>query len=153
AGLINVVLRRNAAGTRAYVRAEHLADIGADSNDVYVEHVSETQDKRGWFSVGAGWSTQGAVQAWQHNTLTYGRQRAAENNPSLLATEIPPLGAQRNVRSVSGVPLLPGGTQPFLLVPEGWHGDLRDLRATEGRYQFELAPTAQEQGGAFATLR
>src|SRR5262249_30102386 len=77
------------------------------------------------------------------------------NNPNVFsATSFPTLGATTNIRSANGSPLFGAGTPSFTSVPVGYAGGggLAPLQANAGRYNLDLASSAQLYTGKFATL-
>jgi outer membrane receptor protein involved in Fe transport len=148
-GYVNLVHVRE-AGTKLILEADHYAGMRPGAARLGGEHVIPLS-RTDWvsFSFALNWRDQ--ILLRDDNSLTSGRQRAAANDPSLLA--VPPLGAETNVAAADGTPLLPGGRFPYLSVPANWDGDLSKLRSRDGVYNYDLAPTSQERGGGAATLQ
>jgi len=152
ASVINIIRRRSNAGTNVTIQGDHFAGMPVGAFFMEGEHVLPLTD-RGWLSFAGGLTVQENVLLHDRNFLTEGRARAAANNPSLLARTPPPLGRGVNVRTEDGGPILPGGSASFLNVPDGWTGDLSQLQSHEGRYDYNLANSAQDLGGARATVQ
>lgn len=79
------------------------------------------------------------------------RTQIATNNPAGLVTSgvVPPLGYTTNIRSLDGSPLFGPGTPNFASVPVGYAGGggLNPFSATAGRFNLDLANTADSTGG------
>ncbi|MEJ1961538.1 MAG: TonB-dependent receptor [Gammaproteobacteria bacterium] len=148
-GLINIVRRREAPGVRFAIQSEQLAGIRSGTSDLFFERTVGFDEGRGWASFSASWTQQGLVQAWQHNMTTEGRETVAGNNRQHAESGPPPLGAGKNIRGIGGSAGPPEGTDLLGNISRDSNGTERFTPV----FIYSLADTAQEQGGAFATVR
>jgi outer membrane receptor protein involved in Fe transport len=148
-GYINIIHLRE-AGTKLMFQADQYAGMPRGAAQLGGEHVIELS-RGDWMSFSGGLTWRDRILLRDDNSLTWGRQKAAANNPSLLA--VPPLGAEANVAAADGKPVLPCGRFPYLSVTANWDGDLPELRSRDGHYNYDLAATSQEGGGANMTLQ
>lgn len=150
-GVINVVLRRDYSGIGAKVTYDNSFD-------------SDTSIRR--MDLSAGFSLEGGKTnvllagsyADANQLVTHDRdffQRGQEtllaNNPDalLIFGFFPPLGATTNISSADGSPLFGPDTPSFTSVPTGYAGGggLTPLQTNAGRYNLDLANSAQLFGG------
>jgi outer membrane receptor protein involved in Fe transport len=154
AGRVNVVRRGPVAGTRVNVRTAQLTGIDSGSRDVTIDSVFGSKDDGLWLSINGGWASEDAVRMGEENTVTPGRERVARNNPARLGSVSPPMSGDDgyNTRSLDGAPL-PGIGSAFIYIPKSFYGDPSQLQAYAGKYSYALASSAQDGGGALATVR
>jgi iron complex outermembrane receptor protein len=153
-GVINIVLRRDYTGTE--VKAGYGNTF---SSDVATRRVDLNS---GW-NLGGGatrmlftgsFSDSNDLLQRERPFIEEGRQRILANNPSFFfAAASPPLGATPNIRSSTGTNLvLKSGeplNAPIAYIPSGYSGTSDGgaaLLATAGKYNLEMANTAEFQG-------
>jgi iron complex outermembrane receptor protein len=163
-GVINIILRRDYSGL------EGLVTLG----DAFQQDRSEFRGElRGGYSFdnaqtsltfSASRSQSGDLLTEDRNFLADGRRRILDNDASaVLDSFFPPLGATTNIRDVAGgnlnlKPSFGGGAlgSPFTSVPYNYGGPASDngagLIASAGRYNLDLADTAQSGGGGLRSL-
>jgi len=155
-GVINVILRRDFRG--AEIRATYDNSFDSDTSVRRVElgmGFSLPDGKTNMMLTGAYSETNPLAQA-DRDFYDRGIARVLANNPSfLLNATTPPIGATANIRSTNGsnLTLKTGAAlnSPITFAPYGYLGGPSDggagLVANAGRYNFDLANTAQNGGG------
>lgn len=159
-GVINVILRRDYAGTELKLGYENTFDGDAATRRVDLSAGFTFGQGRTNVLLAATWANSHVLTFGDRDFFQDGRARILANNPEfLLNAATPPLGATTNIRAVGGVNLtLKNGTalnSPFTYAPVGYAGAAPDggaaLVANAGQYNFALADSAQA-GGARRTL-
>ncbi len=160
-GVINVILRRDYAGAELKVTYGSTFDTDAALRAVEFSAGYNLEDGKTNLLLAGSFRTQHPVTAGDRQLVQRGRQRILANYPNFFLTAAnPPVGATANIRSVSGANLqLKTGTvlaSPFTSAPVGYAGAAADqgaaLVSNAGRYNLDLADSAQAPGGGRAGL-
>jgi outer membrane receptor protein involved in Fe transport len=153
-GHVNIQLKQDQKGTVLNADWGRVDGTRAGSGQISGKKVFDIERWHGTVSIVAGVGHEDGIQAHEQNTLTSGREAAARNNPALAEQALPPLGGRgKNIRSAANVPLLKNGKCSFLNIPENWDGAMDVLLERDCQYDFSLADSAQDWGGAKAMLR
>ncbi len=159
-GVINIILRRDYAGVETKVTYENTFDTDVSRRRVDVSGGFSLESGKTDVIFSASYSDGNVLleqdRGFQARTLAH---RFANNPAAVLNATTPLLGATTNIRSSNGSPLiLKNGTalnSPITFVPAGYAGTADGgaaLVANAGRYNLELANTAQTNGGRRASL-
>ncbi len=160
-GVINVVLRRDYSGveTRLTYGNSFSSDVTERRMDLSAGFSFD--GGRTSISLTGSYADSNPLLAQERALVERGRAWILERNPmSFYGSQQPPLGRTSNVRSADGSNLvLDGGmvlNSPFSFVPEDYAGRSSDgglgLAANAGRYNLDLADSAQTGGGRSALL-
>lgn len=154
-GVINIVLRRDYAGTELKTTYQNSFDTDSAMVQVDLSAGFNLEDGKTNVLLTASWSERQGLLASDRNFLVNGRARVLANNPAFYLNAInPPLGRTTNIRSVNGSPLFGPGTPNYTYVPEGYAGGggLAPLQANAGRYNFTPADNASYNNGHSQSL-
>lgn len=160
-GVINVVLRRDYSGAEISLGYENSFATDASTSRVDFNAGLNFHDGRTNMLFAGSWSSANQLRAQDTGLVTAGRAAILANNPAFFLNNASvPAGATPNIRSGNGSDLvLKNGTplnSPRTYIPLGYAGPAIDggaaLVANAGRYNFDLAPNAQNPGGALAGL-
>ena len=155
-GVINIVLRRDYSGVESKVSYDAAFNGGAPKRQIDVSSGFNLEQGRTNIMVSATFADQDALYAGERDFVRRARELVLRNNPQGIYNSFanPVLGATSNIRSLDGssLTLKSGGAvgSPYTFVPQGYAGVASDNGAAfignAGRYNFEMADTAQSGG-------
>lgn len=148
-GVINIVLRRDYVGAETKTTYENSFDGGGAQRRFDFSSGFTIEGGNTNVLVTASYADTNPMTNGDRDFFRSGRQQILTNNPSFFTSAFfPPLGATTNIRSMDGTPLFGPGTPSFTSVPVGYAGGsgLAPLLANAGRYNFDLADSAQTGG-------
>jgi outer membrane receptor protein involved in Fe transport len=155
-GVVNVVLRRDYTGTEVKLEYENAFTPEAGARRISIGQGLSLFGGATRISLFGNYSEQNDLLFDERDFLQRGRDEILKNNPDffLAPTSLPPLGRTTNIQSVNGSPLFGAGSSNFTSVPEGYSGGggVTPLRANAGRYNLDLADSAQQAGGGRGLL-
>jgi iron complex outermembrane recepter protein len=163
-GVVNVILRRDYSGVETALTYGNSFEGGGGSRRVEVAGGFQLEGGRTSVTLTGSYSDSTDLYWADRDLLQRARQTAIENNPAgFYSTGNPILGATTNISTLDGSPLSLkpqfGGANlgsAITFVPSGYQGVASDngagLVANAGRYNADLAPTAQSFGGGQASL-
>ncbi|MEJ1961324.1 MAG: TonB-dependent receptor [Gammaproteobacteria bacterium] len=149
-GVVNIVLRKDYAGVDVKVNYGNTFDNDSASRRVDVSTGFNLEDGKTSVLLAGSCSDSDGLRVGDRDLAQRGRGAILANNPSFFFNAAtPPLGATTNIRSVNGLPLFGPGTPSFTSVPTGYAGGggLAPLQANAGKYNLDLADSAQAAGG------
>lgn len=154
-GVVNVILRHDYTGAQAAVTYDN--SFSSESAIRRVDFSAGLAPESGKTSllVAAAFSDGNDLLVQDRHFVQTGRATVELNNPGFFPSAAnPPVGASTNFRSVSGAPLFGPGSANFGSVPVGYAGGagLAGLAPGAGRYNLDLASSAQNSGGALQGL-
>lgn len=155
-GVVNIILRRDYAGTELKVTYENTFDSDVARRRVDLAAGLTLEDGKTNVLLSASYSDSNLLATADRDFIQRGRARILANNPGILLNATTPvLGATPNVRSATGANLvLKSGAalnSPITFVPAGYLGASTDggaaLVPNAGRHNLDLADTGQQPGG------
>jgi iron complex outermembrane recepter protein len=154
-GVINIILRRDYSGAELKATYDNSFDGDAPIHRMDLSAGFNLEEGKTNILVAGSYSDHNVLTTGERNLVQRGRAKIMANNPSfLLDAATPPLGATPNIRSLNGSPLFGPNTPNFTSVPVGYAGGggLAALQANAGRYNLDLANSAQSSGAKSSLL-
>lgn len=148
-GVVNIIRRRDYEGAEAKVSYDTTLRSRSAIGRIDAAAGFNLEGTKTNVLLGASYSESNPLLVGDRDFVDLGRRRIFENNPSFyLNAANPPLGSTTNLRSINGSPLFGPGTAAFASVPDGYvgGGGVAPLLANAGRYNFDLADSAQGEG-------
>ena len=145
-GVVNIVLRRDYAGSEVKLTYENGFDVNSKQVRADLAAGFNLEDGKTNVLLAGSYSDADVLLYRDSDLVTRGIARIRDNNPGFFAQAAnPPLGATANIRSADGSPLFGPGSSNVASVPAGYAGGggLAPLQANAGQYNFDLAETRQ----------
>lgn len=160
-GVINIVLRRDYSGIDLKITYGNTFDSDVALRNLNIGAGFNLEGGKTNILIAASYSDGNSLSMQDRDFTQRGYAAILANNPSFIFSAAnPPLGATTNIRSLNGSNLvLRNGTSlgsPLTFVPIGYAGTAADggmaLVANAGRYNLDLANSAQFNGGGRQTI-
>lgn len=165
-GVVNIVLRRDYAGTDLHLGYENTFDGDAAARRVEIGSGFTLEQGRTRLLFTGAFSDSNPLLVGERDLLQRGRAHILANNPALFLNAAPPAGATPNIRSATSVGgvlqnlTLKGSNTPLnstiTFLPAGYRGVAQDgtaaLVANAGGYNLDLPDTAQLGGRQLGLL-
>jgi iron complex outermembrane recepter protein len=152
-GVINIVLRSDFNGRNLTADVERMAHSDVNAMRAFGSLGFQSASGGTALTIHAGYAEQDSVLMRDMPFLDDARLRAVRSRLASELDRFPPLGAQTNIQSASGVGLFGPGTPSIASVPAGHAGGGRDaFLHRAGAYNLELADTAQTLGARASVL-
>ena len=149
-GVVNIVLRHDYSGAEMKVTYGDTFSAHAATRRVDVSAGTNVENGKTNVMLAASWSDGDVLTVRDRDFVQRGRTTILANNAAfILDNNNPPLGSTPNIGSADGSPLFGPGTPNITFVPVGYagNGGLAPLQVNAGKYNLNLANTAQSGGG------
>lgn len=132
-GVINVILRKDYAGTQIDLRYGDTTDNQQPAKSVNLVSGFALEGGRTHVMITAAKKEQDSLLAGERRWDSKARQNILKNNPDSIygsskgAANSPPAGHLTNIRSKDGSELMPGWGSSIAHIPQGWDGNTANL--------------------------